>query len=59
MDKMRSFHFFEMVMIFDFHNRGIFNKGSNRGWIILLGKNMIFILIIELTIGVKISKNLE
>ena len=50
---------FEMVMIFDFHNWWIFNKGNNEGWIIHLEKKMIFVSIIELTIKVKITKNLR
>ena len=59
MNKMSFFHLFEMVIIFDFHNGGIFNKGSNGGWIIHLEKKMISISIIGLTIGVKITKNLR
>ena len=53
------FHFFEMVMIFYFHNGRTFNKGSNGGWSIHLEKKMIFILIIMLTIKVKITKDLR
>ena len=53
------FHFFEMVMIFYFHNGRIFNKGSNGGWSIHLEKKMILILIIMLTIKVKITKDLR
>ena len=59
MNKMSFVHLFEMVMIFNFHGGGIFNKGSNGDWIIHLEKEMIFISIIELTIGVKITKNLR
>ena len=59
MNKMSFLHLFEMVMIFDFHGRGIFNKGRNGGWIIHLEKKRIFIPIIEPTIGVKITKNLR
>ena len=59
MTKMSFVHLFEIVMIFDFHSGGIFNKGSNGGWIIHLEKEMIFVSIIELTIGVKITKNLR
>ena len=59
MNKMSFLHLFEMVMIFEFHGRGIFNKGRNGGWIIHLEKKMIFIPIIEPTIGVKITKNLR
>ncbi|CBI27423.3 unnamed protein product, partial [Vitis vinifera] len=59
LNKMSFFQLFEMVIIFDFHNGGIFNKGSNGGWIIHLEKKMISISIIGLTIGVKITKNLR
>ena len=59
MNKMSFVHLFEMVIIFDIHSGGIFNKGSNEGWIIHLEKKIIFISIIELTIGVKITKNLR
>ena len=59
MNKMSFVHLFKMVMIFDFHSGGIFNKGNNGGWIIHLEKEMIFVSIIELTIGVKITKNLR
>ena len=59
MNKMSFVHLFEMMMIFDFHSKGIFNKGKNGGWIIHLEKKMIFIPIIEPTIGVKITKNLR
>ena len=59
MNNMSFVHLFEMVMIFDFHSGGIFNKVSNEGWIIHLEKKMIFISIIERTIGVKITKNLR
>ena len=52
------FHLFKILMIFDFHSGGIFNKGSNGSWIVHLEK-MIFISIIELTIMVKITKNLR
>ena len=31
MNKMSFVHFFEMVMIFDFLSRGIFNTGNNKG----------------------------
>nr|CAN68391.1 hypothetical protein VITISV_017776 [Vitis vinifera] len=31
MNKMSFLHLFEMVMIFEFHGRGIFNKGRNGG----------------------------
>ena len=59
MDKMSFVHLFKMVMIFNFHNGGIVNKGSNGGWIIHTEKKMIFISIIKLTIVVKITKNLS
>ena len=59
MNKMSFVHLFEMVMIFYFHSRGILNKSRNGGWIIHLEKEMIFISIIELTIRVKITKNLR
>ena len=59
MNKMSFFHLFEMVMILDFHNREIFNKDSNRGWIIHLEEKMISISVIELTIRVKITKSLR
>ena len=36
MNKISFVYLFEMVMIFDFHNEGIFNKGNNGGWIIRL-----------------------
>uniref|UniRef100_F6HGG0 Uncharacterized protein n=1 Tax=Vitis vinifera TaxID=29760 RepID=F6HGG0_VITVI len=59
MNKMSFFLLFKMVMIFDFHKGGIFNKGSNGGWIIHQEKKMISISTIGLTIGVKITKNLR
>ena len=57
MNKMSFVHLFKMVMIFDFHSKRIFKKGSNEGWIVHLEK-MIFVSIIGLTIRVKITKNL-
>ena len=59
MNKMSFVHLFEMVMIFNFHSRGIFNKGINGGRVIHLEKKMIFVSIIRLTIEVKITKSLR